>query len=82
MHPSSDVKKLGKIRVAFREEWTLISVGTCSLGVSSSSRQSSPQKARIEMMMEKSPIRVRSWSIFRESRGEENRGHSGTDMEV
>lgn len=74
MHPSRDIKKLGKMKVVFREERTLISVGTCSLGVSSPSRQSSPQKTRIEMMMAKSLIRVRIWSTFRESRGEENMG--------
>ena len=72
------------MRVDSRGEETLISVGTCSLGVSKSSRQSSPQKTRIEMMMEKSLIRERSWSTFRESRGEENMGddNSGTGMEV
>lgn len=55
--------------VAIRKDWTLISVGTCSLGVSRSNRQSNPQKTRIEMMMAKSLIRVRSWSTFREGRG-------------
>lgn len=58
-----------KMREVFRKGWTLSSVGTCSLGVSSANRQSNPQKTRIEMMMAKSLISVRSWSTYVESSG-------------
>ena len=84
MHPSGEIEKMAKGKEVFREEPTLMSVGTCSLGVSSSSRLSNPQKTRIERMMAKSLIRVRSWSTFRRGRGgrEHGRGHSSAAMEV